>query len=68
MKVEEIHYFETGHAPLMCMMHKKLVKIFIVHYEAKIDLFYQGVWIYLNSLLFYECYLLTLRSLGCIHF
>ena len=30
--------------------------------------FYQGVWIYLNSFLFYKCYLLTLRSLGSVDF
>ena len=43
MKVEEIEYFETGHVPLMCMMHGKLVKIFLLHHEAKMNLFYQGV-------------------------
>ena len=41
MKVEEIEYFETGHVPLMCMMHGKLVQIFLLHHEAKRNLFYQ---------------------------
>ena len=68
MKVYEIEYFETGHVPLMCMMHGKLVKIFLLHNEAIMDWFYQGAWIYLNSFLFYKCYLLTLRSLGSIHY
>ena len=43
MKVEEIEYFEAGHVALMCMMHGKLVKIFLCHNEAKMNLFYQGV-------------------------
>ena len=33
------------------------------------DLLYQGVWIYLNSIFVLQIsYLLTLRSLGSIHF
>ena len=40
----------------MCMMHGKLVKTFLLHHEATMNLFYQGVWIYLNSSLFHKCY------------
>ena len=49
MKVQETEYFETGHVLLMCKMQEKLVKIFFLHHEAIMDLFYQGVWIHLNS-------------------
>ena len=52
----------------MCTMHGKHIKIFLLHHEAIVDLFYQGVLIHLNSFLFNKCYLLTLRSLGSIHF